>query len=128
MRDKLRKHEQNKCNKIIRALNKNLAQDSLWRGRFYVHQWAAEFERFDDNSGGYLKLMLDVRDKKTGMYKRFYTNNYDIRMDLWTYVNDFIVFDSHVWDDINIVKNDKTNYISMKWRPNKEYYDTLCNI
>ncbi len=117
MRDKLRKRMQKKCSKIIHALNRNLAQDELWKGRFYVHQWAAEFERFDDNSGGYLKMMLDIRDKKTGQYSRFYTDNYEIRYKLWEYVNDFIIYDSHVWDDIDAVKQDKTDYIHMAWKP-----------
>ena len=38
MRDKMRKAYQREFNKRIRALNKNIANDNLWRGRFIFLQ------------------------------------------------------------------------------------------
>ena len=38
MRDKMRKAYQREFNKRIRTLNKNIANDNLWRGRFIFLQ------------------------------------------------------------------------------------------
>ena len=38
MKDKMRKAYQRKFNKCIRALNKGIANDNLWRGRFIFLQ------------------------------------------------------------------------------------------
>ena len=122
MRDKMQKKAQSKINKNIRALNKNLKEDDLWRGRFYVRQVAASWSKFDDGSGGILDARVEIRDLKTGMYKSFIIDNYDIGWHLWTNVNDFIVEDSHVWDNIAKVTQDKTNWDKVKWIPKKEIY------
>ena len=34
MKDKQRKKAQRKINKLVRALNQNIREDNLWRGRF----------------------------------------------------------------------------------------------
>lgn len=117
---KERRKAQRKINKIVRALNKNLLYDNLWRGRFYIHQIGSDWERFDDGSGGELIVLLEIRDKKTGFYKRFRADNYDWGDHYWGAVNDFIVKDSDVWSDIAAVIADTTNWSKTVFIPTKE--------
>ena len=58
MKDKQRKKAQRKINKRVAILNKNLLNDNLWRGRFFIRQTDANWERFEDGSGGLLKVWL----------------------------------------------------------------------
>ena len=101
-------------------MNKNLREDELWRGRFYVRQMQAFWERFDDGSGGIFVARLQIRDLKTGTYWNFSVDNYDSGYKLWDKVNKFIVEDSGVWKNIDEVKSDKTNWSKVKWNPVKE--------
>ena len=117
-----RKKAQKKINKMTRAMNANILHDNLWRGRFYVHQVDANWERFDDGSGGCLSVWLEVRDKKTGKYHGFQMDNYDRGWKIWTAVNDFICNDSGVWDNIDAVKADKTDWTKVKFTPKEEVY------
>lgn len=119
---KERKKAQKEINKKVRTLNKNILNDNLWRGRFYIHQIDANWERFDDGSGGCLTVWLEIRDKKTGLYHGFGIDNYDYGWKLWTEANQFIVEDSHVWDDIDAVKADKTDWSKVIFIPKKEVY------
>ena len=117
-----RKKAQKKINKSVRAMNANILHDNLWCGRFYVHQINADWERFSDGSGGCLNVLLEICDKKTGKYRRFIINNYDHNWKIWSAVNDFICLDSKVWDDIEAVKADKTDWTKIKFIPMKEVY------
>lgn len=122
MKDKQRKKAQKIINSSVRALNKILTNDSLWRGRFYVHQIDANWEKFEDGSGGELRVWLEIRDKKTGLYQGFIITNYGTNWKLFEISNKFIVEYSGVWDNIQEVKNDKTNWNKVKWIPKKEIY------
>lgn len=122
MRDKQRKKAQSKINHMIKDLNENIRHDSLWRGRFYLHQTDATWWRFEDGSGGILKTWIEIRDKKTGIYYGFSIDNYDRGWHLWSAANDFICEKSGVWDNIDEVRNDKTNWNKVKWFPVKEVY------
>ena len=119
---KLQKKAQKTINKSVHALNKNVLNDYLWRGRFYAHQVCSKWDKFDDNSGGELSVLIEYQDKKTGLFKRFWANNYNIGWKLWEEGNNFIVLDSHVWDDIDLVKNDKTDWSKVKFIPKKEIF------
>ena len=68
MRSKLRKKYQRELNKKIRALNKNIENDNLWRGRFVFYQKDAHWYVFEDGSGGELIAFIRAYDKKTGYY------------------------------------------------------------
>ena len=114
MKFKQRKIKQRKINKIVRNMNKNLQEDNLWRGRFIVHQIYSDWESYEDGSGGCLRVTLNVRDKKTGVNKNYYFDNYSWSWDLFQYVNDFIIYDSHVWDNIQEVKDDITDWSKVK--------------
>ena len=122
MRDKQRKKAQSFINHTIRDMNKNLAEDNLWRGRFYAHQVDANWDRFDDGSGGILSVWVEARDKKTGVYYGFRINNYYPGWTLWEEMNKFIVEYSHVWDNIDLVKDDKIKWEKIKWVPVKELF------
>ena len=119
MKNKQRKCEQRKINKYVQTLNKNILKDNLWRGRFIVRQTNAYWEAFDDGSGGVLTVVLEIRDLKTGLYQDFIIDNYDRGWKLFEKVNKFIVEDSGVWDNIQEVKDDKTDWTKVKWIPKK---------
>ncbi len=125
MRDKQRKQAQKKINKSVRALNKNIKNDSLWRGRFVVRQLESFWWRFEDGSGGELCALLEIRDLKTGFYMRFSVNNYGTGWKLWKNGNKFIAEYSGAWDDIDAIKNDKTDWSKVKWIPKKEIYGRI---
>ena len=125
MRDKQRKKAQKKINKSVHTLNKNIKNDSLWRGRFVVHQLKSFWWRFEDGSGGELQALLEIRDLKTGLHMSFFVNNYDINWKLWENGNKFIAEYSGVWNNIDAVKNDKTDWSKVKWIPKKEIYGRI---
>lgn len=122
MKDRQRRKAQSKINKRVKALNRNIENDYLWRGRFYIRQVDANWERFDDGSGGCLKVWLEIRDKKTGLFMGFAIDNYDRGWKLWEAGNQFIAEHSDVWNDIDVVKNDKTDWSKVEWEPKKEVY------
>ena len=119
MKNRMRKREQRKINRIVKTLNKNILQDTLWRGRFIVQQTEAFWLPFDDGSGGILNARLEIRDLKTGLYQNFMIDNYDRGWKLFEKVNRFIVEYSGVWDNIQEVKDDKTDWTKVKWIPKK---------
>lgn len=100
--DKMRRKYQRQLNKAIRKVNLEICEDPLWKGRFVIRQKTAEFERFEDGSGGILIVILRMVDKKTKYYR-------DIRMEYAPYlemffrwhlflnINDFIIKDCGVW-------------------------------
>ena len=117
MKNKLRKKAQRIINKHVRNLNKSIQKDNLWRGRFVFHQADAYWEEFEDRSGGILNVVIEARDLKTGKFWEFTMDNYDHGWHLFENANKFIVDFSGVWNDINLVKNDKTNWSKIKWVP-----------
>jgi len=119
MKNKIRKHEQRKINHYVRMLNKNILNDNLWRGRFIVRQIQDFWEAFDDGSGGVLTVVLEIRDLKTGVYQGFFIDNFDKGWKLFEKVNKFIVEYSGVWNNIQEVKDDKTDWTKVKWIPKK---------
>ena len=72
MKFKWIKREQKKVNKWVRAFNKNLREDELWRGRFYVHQERIyHYHTFDDGSGGILGIAFSLNDRKPECQRKF---------------------------------------------------------
>ena len=63
-----RKKHQRMVNKYVRAINKNIENDDLWLGRFYVKQVGfPRFEIYEDKSGATLEgIHLVCVDRKTG--------------------------------------------------------------
>ena len=65
-------------------------------------------------------VVLEIRDLKTGLYQDFIIDNYDRGWKLFEKVNKFIGEDSGVWNNIQEVKNDKTDWTKVKWIPKKK--------
>ena len=64
-----RKVHQRAINKVVRAMNRNLEQDELWRGRFIVRQdESPQWRRYEDGSGAELWVRLRFIDRATGRY------------------------------------------------------------
>ena len=109
-----RKH-QHRMNQYMRLMNKNLENDDLWRGRFYVRQIGSpEFYVYEDKSGASLFVHLRCYDRLTGDYVDGWD---DVNSwchfngsKLWRFVNDAIVEKMNVWrtDDLDPrkIKND----------------------
>lgn len=117
MKNKLRKKAQRTINKHVRRLNKNIKEDNLWRGRFIFRQTDSYWEEFEDRSGGILKVVIEARDLKTGKFWEFAMDNYDRGWHLFENANKFIADFSGVWNDIESVKKDKTDWSKVKWTP-----------
>ena len=105
-----------KVNRVARKLNKQLAEDELWRGRFEVRQYQKAVETFSDGSkiGQY---NYRIYDKKTGKFATMgWTSEFRILRSaaLWSFANDAIIKNFKVWDfdkdDPNYPYNDKTDY------------------
>ena len=64
-----KKRHQRAINKLVRAMNRNLEQDDLWRGRFVIRQdEAPQWRRYEDGSGAELYVRLRFIDRATGRY------------------------------------------------------------
>lgn len=62
-----RKKHQRRMNKYVRAMNKNIANDDLWRGRFITRQVGSPtFYVYEDKSGAELEnvhlVIIDLTD------------------------------------------------------------------
>lgn len=94
------KVHQRRMNRAMRELNKTIENDSLWRGRFYVHQIARQRQVYEDGSGMELWVTLELVDRKTGRTKQMLeTVNYwtSFCSRLFWEMNSFIVEDVNVW-------------------------------
>ena len=111
-RRKMRKKAQHTINKNIRAINRNIEEDNLWRGRFVMRQVNARWSAFEDGSGGELFATILIIDKRTGQTKTVYVDNYDYPWYYFQAINNFIVDDCAVWEKEgrDFLYNDKTDY------------------
>lgn len=109
----MRKKYQNYFNKKIKAVNDSIYNDNLWRGRFIFHQIAADWERFDDNSGGLIYTIIRAYDKETDRYRDFRVEaapwmsflNWVLNIKM---ANTFIIEDIDVWnEEISPYNNNK---------------------
>jgi hypothetical protein len=113
------KRKQHKINKVIKNMNKNIANDSLWRGRFAAHQINRITGTYDDQSGTFIFVTVLFFDKKTNRsYLRFfdYCSGNFFDYDIWKAMNDFIVEYINVWEteDRESIYNDTTDYNKIK--------------
>jgi hypothetical protein len=102
-----KKHKlKSKINKAIRVINKNIAEDNLWKGRFVVLNRAMWMHEYEDKSGVYAVIRIAAFDKKTGKYEELMMDEYDVlgywgngSFKLWNFINDFIVDKVKVWSE-----------------------------
>ena len=98
-----RKKQQRNMNKYVRAINKNLENDGLWRGRFYVRQVDSPvFYVYEDKSGASLEhIHLVLTDRVTGQTVDGWDNMngwcHWNGSRLWRFVNDAIVEKLDIW-------------------------------
>lgn len=114
-----RKRHQSLFNTVCRNINKSIAKDNLWRGRFVIEQNASWFLPYGDGSH-YLVADYQFRDKKTGrISKRMGEVNSLCHWNgskLFWEMNDFITKDCYddVWADAQKnIYEDKTDYTSI---------------
>ncbi len=109
------KKYQRMINRFIRGLNENVANDNLWRGRFYIKQKQCFCKPYDDKSGLDTFFVFTLYDLKTGFTKdigiegisfEYPANGWKI----WRELNDFIVEDCDVWLNREELFADKTVY------------------
>ena len=94
-----RKKYQRAVNKTVRDMNKNILQDWLWDGRFYVRQVQAEFHPFEDHSGAIFHFLLKCVDTKTGREEYRWFDNYSFRTTFFWWVNGCITEKFKVWEE-----------------------------
>ena len=89
-----RKKHQQVINKTVRMMNKNLKEDNIWHGRFEVRQIHSDFHIYEDQSGAYMVVYLEIIDKKEYKVRlvRIEESQF-FDLDLWEAVNDFITKD-----------------------------------
>lgn len=100
-----RKKHQRYMNKYVRAINKNIYNDDLWRGRFVVRQVDSPyFYTYEDGSGASLeRVHLVITDRLNGRT----IDGWDSvngwchwnGSKLWQWVNDAIVEGFDVWHE-----------------------------
>lgn len=94
---------QRKVNKIVRKLNKQIEDDELWKGRFYIRQVKRYMKPYDDMSGIDDAFLFEMYDKKTGM--KHLSNGWYSYFALKTFnklawdLNNFIVDICKVWQE-----------------------------
>ena len=82
-------------NSLVRIMNKNIENDSLWQGRFYMRQVASRWREYEDKSGGELFVVLRLYDKQTGITKDVAESVNYWRYFSWKEKNYFILFQSY---------------------------------
>ena len=96
-----RKKIQRHINAVIRALNKNIWNDPLWKGRFYMQQTRRLESMSDDYSWLYMSLEFKFVDRETACEKYVWFRKEDFMGStwrIWEAMNDFIVIDCRVWE------------------------------
>jgi len=103
---KNKKRHQREINRLVRDLNKNIEQDDLWYGRFYMRQvYSPQWHLYEDGSGAEYFVHLECVDKCTGRtflkadtvnHWRGATGN---GWRLWEFMNWFIVEHCNVWNE-----------------------------
>lgn len=111
-----RKH-QRRMNQLMRRMNKNIENDTLWRGRFKVISGKTEFFCYEDKSGYELVCEVIFVDKKTGHTARHYdsVNSWSFWNggQLWRKMNEFITEDCKVWSEKPGPRQDTIDYRKM---------------
>ena len=98
MHNKRYKKLQHKINYAIRAINENIANDDLWRGRFYAQQKEIHFYTYEDKSGVIAVVKIAFIDKQTGVKYIDWMRDLEITgvfssrvgHKLWQKMNDFV--------------------------------------
>lgn len=122
------KVHQRAVNRVLRDVNKNIENDELWQGRFFIRQWARQVVTYEDHSGMLLYLELRFYDKKTKKFIRYFCDSLDViawgGSRIFYKMNDFIVLDLDVW------RNEDPRNERFDWRtiPAEKIIKTATNL
>lgn len=105
-------------NKVMRNLNNNILNDSLWCGRFVAKMKAFHYQWYEDGSGVCCRYVYEFKDLKTGHTKTYCFDGIDatpsFRGRIFWAMNNFITEECDVWrvdrDSPDYPYNDKTVY------------------
>lgn len=113
MQNKQYKKLQRKMNRAIRHLNENIANDDLWKGRFYAHQTWAAFGTYEDKSGVTAIVEVAFIDKLTEVvYKTFLRANDILGISWWS--NKFSNCGYQLWHEMNDFVCNQTKGLNFK--------------
>lgn len=105
----------------MRLVNKNIEQDSLWRGRFVMRQLDRTVSPYEDGSGATIRYKIGIYDKKTNRYAYGFIEDHNLPTFIYftvnRAVNKFITEIIDVWHNEK-PKDDKTNYNDIKLNKN----------
>lgn len=111
------KKRQRKVNRYIRAINKNIAEDNIWKGRFAFKQIDRSWYVFEDGSGAILTVYVEAYDKATGI-RAFYGVETTNLNKLWFAVNEFITKEVKArcefigdFTEVESIFNNKIDYV-----------------
>lgn len=114
-----RKKHQRKVTRAIRTMNKDIEQDKLWKGRFFARTLKTSFRIYPDKSGAVIYVFLQFCDKKTGITRAEWFDEWDImRWKMFWSMNDFIVNYCDAWRNDN-PRYDETDYTKIKFKERK---------
>lgn len=106
-----RKKHQRKVNKLIREFNKALEEDDYWKGRFRINQLPSQLIKFEDGSGLYLRLFLEMYDKKTNKSCMYIIDESDYLLPhIAKSINDFIT----VYLDTSVAKEPREEVVDTR--------------
>lgn len=115
-----RKKHQRKVTRAIRNMNKDIERDELWRGRFFARTLKTDYKIFPDKSGAVIYVLLQFCDKKTGLARTEFFDEWAImKWRMYWSMNDFIVNYCDAWKD-NSPKYDKTDYTKIEFKEREE--------
>ena len=101
-----KKRHQREINRLVRQANKSIENDSLWLGRFVIHQVKSpQWSIYEDKSGAEYFVHLEIIDRCTGRswisadtvngWRTTLGNGWQ----LYEFINWFIVEYCNVWDE-----------------------------
>ena len=88
-----------KLNKVLRQMNQNIKEDTLWRGRFYVKPIGHQWYRFEDGSGWNMYVVVRFIDRVSGITWDVGNdvNSFCFGAKIWRLMNEFITERAPTW-------------------------------
>lgn len=110
-----RKVHQRYFNHTMRLLNRNIANDNLWRGRFVVRQVGGQWINYEGSKSHYYWVELLLIDKKTGLFELIADEDNSLMFSatMWFKMNNFITDKVKVWENEGreaLYEKDKEDY------------------
>ena len=111
MLNKKYKSLQRMINKSIHQLNENIANDDVWKGRFYAHQSYIHFYTYEDKSGVNAIAKIELVDKLTKETQTVFLNKFEI---VGIFKTKFTLFGYGLWEHMNSFVCKQTRGLNLK--------------